>query len=165
MKKVVTILGKHNSKSSTRKVVENWLNKNAILDQKKHINMLNQLYLNETFDGMEDIQIELKKKLSGYKAQDVNKNLFNKSKFIKLDELKECLVLSKLNCYYCKLPMLLMYDKPRDDMQWTLDRINNDKGHNNDNVVIACLKCNLKRRTIDSDKFKFTKQMKIIKKL
>ena len=45
-----------------------------------------------------------------------------------------------------------------------LDRINNDIGHNDSNVVIACLKCNLKRRTTDADKFKFTKQMKIIKK-
>ena len=125
--------------------------------------MLNQLYLDETFDGAKDILLELKKKLSGYKAQDINKNLFDKTKFIKMAELKEKLVLSTLNCYYCRLPMLLMYDKPREVMQWTLDRIDNDQGHNNNNVVISCLKCNLKRRTTNSDKFKFTKQMKIIK--
>ena len=29
--------------------------------------------------------------------------------------------------------------------QWTLDRLNNDIGHFNDNVVICCLTCNLKK--------------------
>jgi len=164
MKKVVTILGKQNTESSTRKIVEKWTDKDKVLNQKKHINMLNQLYLDQTFDGAKDILLELKKKLSGYKAQDINKKLFTKMNFIKITELKEKLVLSKLVCCYCKLPMLLMYDKPREAMQWTLDRINNDQGHNNNNVVIACLKCNLKRRTTNSEKFKFTKQMKIIKK-
>ena len=164
MKKVITILGKRNSESSTRKIVEKWDDKDIVLNQNKHINMLNQLYLGQPFNGANDILLELKKKISGYKTQDINKKLFNKTNFIKITELKEKLVLSKLSCYYCKLPMLLMYDKPREAQQWTLDRINNDQGHNNNNVVIACLKCNLKRRTTDSDKFKFTKQMRIIKK-
>jgi hypothetical protein len=42
-----------------------------------------------------------------------------------------------------------------------LDRINNDLGHNNDNVVISCLECNLKRRKKSKDSFLFTKQLKI----
>ena len=29
-------------------------------------------------------------------------------------------------------------------MQWTLDRIDNNIGHSKENVVICCLKCNLK---------------------
>ena len=65
----------------------------------------------------------------------------------------------------CKKVMLLMYEQPREKMQWTLDRINNGIGHHNDNVVISCLKCNLKKRTTDSEKFKFTKQMRLIKKI
>jgi len=56
-----------------------------------------------------------------------------------------------------------MYENVREEKQWTLDRIKNDIGHNNDNVVICCLKCNLKRGTINDKKFKFTKQMRIIK--
>ena len=48
-------------------------------------------------------------------------------------------------------------------MQWTLDRLDNNKGHCFENVVICCLKCNLKRRTTDDEKFKFTKQMRIVK--
>jgi hypothetical protein len=48
-------------------------------------------------------------------------------------------------------------------MQWTLDRIDNKKGHNEGNVIIACLQCNLKRRCTAKDAFMFTKNMKIIK--
>ena len=29
---------------------------------------------------------------------------------------------------------------------WTLDRIDNNIGHNRDNVVISCLACNLQKR-------------------
>jgi hypothetical protein len=48
-----------------------------------------------------------------------------------------------------------MYSK----QQWTLDRIDNDVGHNADNVVVSCLECNLKRGTMDSDRFKYGKQI------
>ena len=61
MKKVVTILGKRSTESSTRKIVEKWTDKDIVLNQKKHINMLNQLYLDQTFDGAKDILLELKK--------------------------------------------------------------------------------------------------------
>ena len=60
--------------------------------------------------------------------------------------------------------MLLIYENVREPRQWTLDRIDNSIGHNTENVVISCLSCNLKRRTMDDKKFKFSKQMKIIKK-
>jgi hypothetical protein len=49
----------------------------------------------------------------------------------------------------------------RENKQWTLDRIDNNLGHNEDNVVIACLECNLKRRRTNQSKFLFTKQLKI----
>jgi len=170
MKKVVTILGKRNTDAlnkeckKTRKVAEKWKHSEKLLNKKRQINMLNKIYLNESFEGCNSILSELKKKHTGYKTQDVDKKLLNEEKFISFEQLQEKLVLSKLTCYYCKKDMLLMYDKPREETQWTLDRIDNDMGHNNDNVVISCLKCNLKRRRTDSDKFKFTKQMKIIKK-
>ena len=51
----------------------------------------------------------------------------------------------------------------REPFQWTLDRIDNDDNHNKDNVVIACLDCNLKRRRRDADKFYFTKNLTIKK--
>jgi hypothetical protein len=47
--------------------------------------------------------------------------------------------------------------------QWSLDRVDNNIGHNSGNVVISCLECNLKRRRTNKDAFMFTKNMVIIK--
>ena len=55
------------------------------------------------------------------------------------------------------------YENKLEPQQWTLDRINNDIGHEKDNSVICCYKCNIKRGRIDDKKFKFTKQLRIIK--
>ena len=59
--------------------------------------------------------------------------------------------------------MLLCYEKKREHTQWSLDRIDNSIGHFTDNVVCSCLECNLKKRTRNAEKFRFTKQMKIKK--
>ena len=77
--------------------------------------------------------------------------------------LVEFLMLSKLKCFYCREVVELIYRDVRAKKQWTLDRKDNDYGHNRDNVVIACLDCNLKRGIMDMEKFKFTKQLKIVK--
>lgn len=58
-----------------------------------------------------------------------------------------------------------MYENKREMQQWTLDRLDNSIGHEKNNVVICCLKCNLERRCINDDKFLFTKQFKLIKKV
>jgi hypothetical protein len=50
-------------------------------------------------------------------------------------------------------------------MQWTLERIDNDLGHNKNNVEIACLNCNLRRRTMYHERYLFTKELNIIKKI
>ena len=57
--------------------------------------------------------------------------------------------------------MKLLYNESRDPLQWSIERIENEFGHNNDNVVIACLRCNLSRRTMYHERYRFTKQMKI----
>ena len=49
--------------------------------------------------------------------------------------------------------------------QWTVDRIDNSIGHDIDNIVISCLKCNLQRKTRSADKFAQTKQLVIKKQL
>ena len=59
--------------------------------------------------------------------------------------------------------MFILYKNVRDKKQWSVDRIDNNLGHNIDNIVLACLDCNLKRRCKTSDKFLFTKQLNIIK--
>jgi len=80
-----------------------------------------------------------------------------------LDETIEKMVISKLKCHYCYQEMKIFFTKVRDETQWTLDRIDNDLCHSNDNTVVACLKCNLQRRRQDAGKFTFTKQLRIKK--
>lgn len=129
----------------------------------QHSNIINMLYLNEDFDIKKVIVTSIKKKLNGYKSQDRKKKRFDKEKFISYKELIEKMVISKLDCHYCRHKCCLLSNKKRDYIQWTLDRINNDIGHFTDNVVISCLKCNLQKRRRNDEHFKFAKQMRIIK--
>ena len=165
MKKAINITEKAipKKRDAKRKVSKKWESIPEINDSSKHVNLINRIFLNDHFNGENYIISELKKKLNGYKSQDIDKKMYSENEFINYENLLELLVKSKLNCYYCKCKMLLMYNNVRDKQQWTLDRIDNSIGHNNENLVISCLECNLKRRRLDSDKFKFTKQMKIVK--
>jgi ribosomal protein L17 len=160
MNKNIIVKIKKNEKNKT---VSTWNNKEYLLNPLNHISIINRLYLNETFEGSKTAQKHINKKISSYKQQDVKKNKLSIENFIKQEELLEKLVISKLKCYYCRNKVLLFYENKRENTQWTLDRLDNSIGHNKDNVVICCLKCNLERRCKNDEKFLFTKQMKIIK--
>lgn len=108
------------------------------------------------------MQQEVQRKLSSYKRQDMLKDRFRADKFIRLSQVWEDLDASQLVCYYCCRPIFVLYDEVLDDMQWTLDRIDNTEGHNGDNVHIACLNCNLQRRRRNDDDFLFTQQLVIV---
>ena len=106
---------------------------------------------------------EIKKKLSSYKNQDVKKGRYDEKNFITLDNVYEKLLTSQMICYYCKEPVCVFYTSARQDDQWTLERIDNSFQHTNENTVIACLDCNLKRSTRNSEHFQFAKQLTIKK--
>ena len=133
------------------------------LDYNCQIEMINQLYLTDFCKEDVLLKREIEKKINGYKHQDINKKIFDETLLISICDAIEKLVSSKLKCTYCKCNVLLLYKDVRDEKQWTLDRIDNDKCHSNLNTIISCLKCNLQRRTRDMQKFKFTKQLKINK--
>ena len=151
------------TKNKKRSIVNNIINKN-LFNNENQIKWLNQLYLENNYENIKFAKREVERKIYSYKKQDIDKKKLDKEKFIKYEECLEKLVISKLNCYYCKKQCLFMYETVREKHQWTLDRINNDIGHNTNNVVICCLECNLKRGKLNDEKFRFTKQMKIIKK-
>ncbi len=167
--KSVKIIGKRNVDSfkpknkRKRKVLDKLSEKNSLINENQH-KLVKKLCANEDFSGNIFVKKELERKIKSYRAQDIKKNKLNEEKLIKMDECIDKLVLSKMKCYYCNENMLLVYENVREGKQWTLDRIDNNKGHITENVVISCLDCNLKRRTMDDKKFKFSKQMKIIKK-
>ena len=106
---------------------------------------------------------ELKRKMTSYKQQDLTKDRYNSDAFINIDYVIQLLKESKLTCCFCSKNVFLLYGFTRDLKQWTLDRINNNEGHNLNNVLIACLECNLKRRTTNKDAFMFTKNLTITK--
>jgi len=135
------------------------------LSHDKQVKMLNQLFIDGQCDNSKLLKREIEKKINSYKTQDINKNIFNELLLISLTDTIEKLVGSKLKCCYCKEKVYLLYKNVREPKQWTLDRINNDLCHSNENTLIACLHCNLQRRTRDMEKFKFTKQLKIKKEV
>lgn len=109
------------------------------------------------------LSTHIKNKISNYKQQDVLKKKLNKQEFVSYDETVKLLKESLLKCCYCSEEVYILYEHVRATRQWSLDRINNDIGHNKDNLLISCLECNLKRRRTNKDAFMFTKNMKIIK--
>jgi len=130
----------------------------------------NQLFLlkniRENFERSEMHNLvvsQLDKKITGYKQQDILKKKYDLEKLIKINEVIAKLVDCELKCFYCKNHVQVLYKLVREMQQWTLDRIDNDKGHFSDNVEISCLECNLKRKKQNIDKFVFTKQIKIVR--
>lgn len=108
---------------------------------------------------------EINNKINSYKNQDIHKNIYSENLSIPFHKVIESLLASNLKCYYCRENVNIIYKSVRDMKQWTLERIDNKQGHNTDNVEIACLSCNLQRRTMYHERFLFTKQMGIIKKI
>ncbi len=111
-----------------------------------------------------ELRRQIQNKISSYKMQDIHKKKFDTDKFVNLEFVISLLYEKGLKCFYCKESVYLFYNFVRENKQWTLERIDNNSGHNMDNVEIACLLCNLRRRTMYHERYVFTKQMNIVKK-
>jgi hypothetical protein len=109
------------------------------------------------------IRNQIENKISSYKQQDVIKKRLDAEKFITFDQVIGLLNESELLCDYCSCEIFILYEIVRELRQWTLDRIDNDKGHNTGNVVISCLDCNVRRRRKNKDDFMFTKNLAIVR--
>ena len=170
--KTINITGKHNidtinkvamnnTGKAQRLQLENLLE--ADISHKDQLTMLNKLYMDCAFPLKSLLERELERKINGYKAQDIKKAIYEPANIITLADTIEKLLPTKLKCYYCQTAILLLYKNVREPTQWTLDRIDNSKGHSKENTVVACLKCNLQRRVTHIDKYTFTKHLKINK--
>ena len=150
-------------KVKKRIVSESW---DFTLEPDNQLSILNQLVDNMSLDNTEESKtmlLQIKQKIRSYKQQDVLKNRWNEANFVDIGHVIRKMIDMKLLCYYCKQQMCVLYEVSREMTQWTIDRIDNDKGHNNDNYHLACLECNLKRRRQTDAKFLFTKQLRIVK--
>ena len=84
-------------------------------------------------------------KKHGYETQDKEGKRLNRKEFIPYDEVQELMHTQSNKCLYCWRTM--------DNTNWTLDRIDNDKGHNKGNCVLACKYCNTHRSDENFNKF------------
>ena len=158
-KKVITLTNKwifspddlipEHQLSLTNQLLENLENK-TIDQSNPHIVLARKLIL---------------EKIAGYKAQDTHKKLYSPEDFIIINIILQMMIQCSMTCYYCKEPVKLIYEEVRDPKQWTLERIENNKGHDIGNLQIACLTCNLRRRTMHHERYKQTKQMVVVEKL
>lgn len=119
-------------------------------------------------DVCEVIKKQINKKIYSYKQQDMKKKNYDEKSekykdFIDFDIIIQEMKNSDLKCHYCRNKMLILYENVRDNSQWTVDRINNDIGHIKENFHLVCLKCNLKRRRQNDEKYLFTSQLSINK--
>jgi hypothetical protein len=127
-------------------ILKNIFNNNSIVDDSKLTNFITS---------------HIKTKISSYKHQDLLKKIFLEIDFVTFNYVIELLNECNMKCHYCACETYLLYEFVREMKQWSLDRINNDIGHNKGNLVIACLECNLKRRRTNKDAFFMTKNLTI----
>jgi hypothetical protein len=153
-------------KNKKRVESENWTFASEYYNYEHQLNMIKDI-LSNNFTYNNDVSKiaiqQINRKIYGYKQQDLMKNHFNQTEFITAESIIHKMVDCELKCYYCSCEMNVLYDISREMKQWTVDRIDNDLGHNLTNYYLACLECNLKRRRRSDDKFLFTKQMKLVK--
>jgi len=143
-------------------ISETFFNYEIQLQLLKEIYDKTNLHLNN--DEKNIFKNELERKIANYKQQDLLKKKYNELRFIDFDTILKKLIDSKMQCFYCRCQVYILYKLVRELTQWTVDRINNDEGHNKENFVISCLNCNIRRRNTSSSKFLFTKQLHLVKK-
>jgi hypothetical protein len=156
-------LKKEHKEVKTRKITEKMglPAESFLIDNQDDI--LKSLHQNTDIPEYRTAISQLEVKLNSYKHQDIIKKRYDEAAFIKTKEVINKLQECSLKCHYCNEKTYILYDLVRETKQWTLDRINNNVGHNTDNVLISCLDCNLKRRRTSKDAFLFTKQLNIVK--
>ena len=149
-----------------RKVTENWTFDEASLSHENQYLNLCLIDENGSCDespGQIEIRRQINYKIHSYRSQDLKKNKYDESLFVNYDYVVSLLREKNMKCFYCKENVMLLYNAVREDKQWTLDRMDNSKGHNRGNVEIACLLCNLRRRTMYHERYVFTKQLNVVK--
>jgi hypothetical protein len=160
------------TKEKTKRVIvdsKKWTFTENDLNFENIIQVLNMIQKKE-FENPEYSNIvkciiqQLNQKINGYKSQDITKNLLDLEKLVDLENVLQLLIQSNLECFYCINKVKVLYEHVREPCQWTLDRIDNNYGHNKGNLEIACLSCNVRRRTMYADRYVFTKQLKLVKK-
>jgi hypothetical protein len=157
---------KEESENKKRIVSQKWTFSKEQYEYNHQMNIINDIYNNKYNNDDEVIKTtiqEIKRKISSYKQQDIIKKHWDEVNFLTLNCILTKMIECELKCRYCNCEMYVLYDISRETKQWSVDRIDNNIGHTNNNFHLACLDCNLKRRRRSDEKFLFTKQLIIVK--
>ena len=148
-------------------VLQNWMFSQCQLSFEKQKEYIKQIYENNICEENKRvckiILQQIQHKIYGYRTQDITKKLYSEEIFIDVERTIIKIFECENRCFYCREPVLVLYEFVRDPKQWTLERIDNKFGHNKSNIEIACLNCNLHRRTMYYERYIFTKQLNIQK--
>lgn len=137
------------------------------------LDIIGSLFANTFNGGSFPIQLQticeqiirhINTKVSSYQMQDKIKKRKITDKFVKFKDVVTMLKDCSITCHYCRDPVYILYRNDQEMLQWTLDRLDNSVAHTTENVVISCLKCNLKKGCKNDVDFVFTKQLSITKK-
>ena len=153
----------YDKESKKRVESEKWTFSEEHYKYENQLKMIQDISNNTTDEVCKIATQEINKKIYGYKQQDILKKRYDEKKFLTFESVINKIIDCELKCRYCTKEMNVLYDISREMTQWSVDRINNDLGHNIGNFHLACLECNLKRRRRTDEKFLFTKQLNIIK--
>lgn len=95
----------------------------------------------------ESMDQQIRRKLASYARQDERQQRPSDEN-IDAAETAALLESCAMACFYCGVAM-----DAAGRQQWTLDRVENHIAHTKRNVVASCLRCNLKKKRRNSDKF------------
>jgi hypothetical protein len=102
-----------------------------------------------------NVLMELRAKRRGYQEQDKKRD-WNPARVLVENEIAEKMLIQKQKCFHCGVGVHVLYRDRYDPLQWSIDRLDNDKGHTRDNVVVSCMRCNLRRGRLSIQRFKGT---------
>ena len=102
------------------------------------------------------VKNEIRGKLSVYRAGDLKRwgeGCLTEGNSPTWEDIAMMMVGKKCKCFYCHSPYIVLYRNVHDPLQWSVDRIDNSRPHIKDNIVISCLRCNLRRRQREHNEF------------
>jgi hypothetical protein len=108
----------------------------------------NQPYLRECLNcnsfnqqsNKNNIKDNISKKLNSHKQSDIIK--FGKHGNLKSEDVEKLLIKQLFKCYVCDDMVITTNYKPYCCYQFSIDRIDNNKPHDKNNVLISCYYCN-----------------------
>lgn len=101
------------------------------------------------------VLMELRAKRRGYQEQDRGRG-WDPAFVLTERDMAEQMLVQKQRCWHCKTHIRVLYRDRYDPLQWSIDRMDNTRGHTRDNVVVSCMRCNLRRGKTAIHRFKGT---------